>query len=386
MSSLMRLPKQSVHGPTKPSMLYDTQVTTHDLPLTFRCGLRLPNRVALAPMTNKQSHPDGCLGEDELRWLALRAEGGFGLISTCAAFVSPEAKAWDGQLGIAGEEHLAGLTRLAASLHELNAPSIVQLHHAGALATEAPGLKLGPCTDEKRGVRAATEDDLSRVEEDFVRAALLAQRAGMDGVEIHGANGYLFTQFLSPRDNQRADAFGGSLRGRSRFLRRTVRAVRAAVGPEFAVGVRISPVDLGAPRGLLLSDAVSLGCWLAEDGIDFLHLSLVEACCTPPHEKGKLPVVSRIRRELSPEVAVVVAGGIWTREDAERALSLGADLVALGRSGIAHPDWPSASMKPEFRPNLPPWTDKKLADWGAGPALSAYLKRFPGLVVGGRPA
>ncbi|MFT5587642.1 MAG: 2,4-dienoyl-CoA reductase-like NADH-dependent reductase (Old Yellow Enzyme family), partial [Cognaticolwellia sp.] len=85
-------------------------------PITLPCGLTLPNRAALAPLTNLQSQPDGCLGEDELRWLTRRARGGFGLISTCAAFVSKQGHAWPGQLGIAGPEHLPGLTRLAQAL------------------------------------------------------------------------------------------------------------------------------------------------------------------------------------------------------------------------------------------------------------------------------
>ncbi|TVQ86947.1 MAG: NADH:flavin oxidoreductase, partial [Deltaproteobacteria bacterium] len=152
-----------------------------DAPLPLPCGLTLPNRVVLAPMTNRQSNPDGTLATPELRWLRARAEGGFGLVMTCAAFVSGEGKAWRGQLGIASEAHAPGLRRLASALREAGSAPFVQLHHGGALATFAPALKLS--TADGDGVRGARPDDLRRVVRDFVQAAQRAERAGFAGVE-----------------------------------------------------------------------------------------------------------------------------------------------------------------------------------------------------------
>lgn len=352
-------------------------------PLRLRCGLELPRRVAMAPLTNKQSELDGTLGDPELRWLTRRARDGFPWISTCAAFVSEEGHAWRGQLGIAGDEHLPGLTRLASSLHEHGAKAVVQLHHGGVKA-ELAADKLS--TGGPPGARAATREDIDRVIADYVAAARRAEAAGFDGVELHGANGYIFTQFLAPLDNPRDDDYGGPLENRARFLRQALRAVRDAVAPGFAVGVRISPVDVWAKRGLILDDGVQLGRWLADDGADFIHLSLSNASGEPPHEFGK-PLVARAFRDALPDdVAIFSAGGIWSREDALRAVEAGADVVVIGRASIAHPDWAVASAQPGFEPKRPVWSADFLRSVDVGEPLVEYLRGFPGMVEGGRPA
>jgi 2,4-dienoyl-CoA reductase-like NADH-dependent reductase (Old Yellow Enzyme family) len=348
----------------------------------MRCGLEIAGRVAMAPLTNRQSHDDGTLGDDEYRWLVRRAADGFPWVSTCAAYVSDEGKAWQGQLGIARASHMAGMTRLAQGLSAAGAKAIVQLHHAGAKADQAP-VRLS--TAEVEGSRAATHADLARVREDFVAAAHRAERAGFAGVEIHGANGYLFTQFLAPADNPRTDAYGGDLEGRARFLRETVRAVRAAVAPGFAVGVRLSPVDVWAPRGLVLEDGVQVAVWMADDGVDFVHCSLSDAGGPSPATPDGPPVATAMRGALPADVALLCAGGIWTRADGLRALRAGADFAVLGRASIAHPDWPRASIDPDFEPVRPTWTTAHLTAADVGPALLSYLGRMPGMVEGGLP-
>ena len=356
-----------------------------DAPVRLRCGVTAPSRIALAPLTNVQSNPDGTLHAHEHAWLTARA--GFGWVSTCAAFVSEEGKAWNGQLGIAHDRHLPGLERLAAGLVRKDGSRpfrFVQLHHAGAKADQAP-LRISADQPDETG-RAATIDDLSRVVADFVLAAERAQRAGFDGVEIHGANGYLFTQFLAPADNHRDDAFGGPLENRARLLRHTVRAVRARLPADFAVGVRFSPVDTWAPRGLVLEQSVQVGQWLAEDGIDFLHLSLRDAAGPAPFEPDG-PLVSRAFRDALPgEVVLTSAGGIWTRDDAQRALDAGADVAVLGRAAIAHADWPTVSRGADWQPTRPPWTREHLRAQHVSDPFVSYLARFDGLVEGGRPA
>lgn len=352
---------------------------TDSLPL--RCGATLPGRIALAPLTNLQSHSDGTLSDEEARWLLRRAEDGFGVVLTCATYVSDEGKAWEGQLGLATDAHAAAIRPLAAGLREAGALGLVQLHHGGDKATLAPERLSTASAD---GVRGATEADCARVVADFVAAALRAERAGFGGVEIHGANGYLFTQFLAPGSNPRTDRYGGDLAGRARLLRETVRAVRAAVSSTFVVGVRISPVDLWAPRGLVLSDSVQVGVWLAEDGIDYLHLSLRDAAAPPPGQAGE-PVVTAFRAALPAAVPVWTVGGVWTQGDAQAARAAGADVVVVGKAGIVHPDWPLAMQQPGFAPIRPLWTLDHLASVDVSPAFQRYLLRFPGLVEGGAP-
>ena len=303
----------------------------HD-PLTLRCGLVLPDRTALAPLTNLQSHADGTLSDAEQAWLVRRA--GFGLVSTCAAYVHPLAKAWRGQLGIADDTHLPGLERLAAALRDAGTKAIVQLHHAGEHATVAPERI---SADDGERARAATAAELAEVVDAYAEAAARAERAGFDGVEIHGANGYLFTQFLAPDSNTRTDAWGGPLAHRAKLLRDTLQAVRAEVDPGFAVGVRISPVDQVSRRGLVLDDSLQVGRWLAEDGADFVHLSLRDAAAPAPFEPERGPVVSAFAEVLPDEVALVAAGGMWTAEDARAVLALGADIVVAGTGGDRQP-------------------------------------------------
>ena len=360
-------------------------MTRLDAPLTLRCGLVLPDRLALAPLTNLQSNLDGTLTDVERHWLLRRAEGGLRVISTCAAFVSEEGHAWPGQLGIARDAHLPGLTLLARDLVAAGAVGIVQLHHGGKEAKLAPGLKLSTVDDAEAGIHGATEEDLARVTADYVAAALRAEAAGFQGVEIHGANGYLFTQFLAPLDNPRTDRWGGDLEGRARLLRQTVQAVRAAVSPGFAVGVRLSPVDLYAARGLVLADSLQLGRWLAEDGVDFVHLSLRDAVGTAPLEPGS-PVVSTAFREALPaDVALFSVGGVWTRAEADAALEAGADVVVVGKAAMGNAQLRTDFDRPDYEAMRHPWTESHLREQGLGEAFIGYIRNFPGVVVGGAP-
>lgn len=360
-------------------------MTTTTDPLTLRTGLTIPDRVGMAPLTNTQSHSDGTLSDDEFKWLVRRARGGFRWISTCAAYVSDEGKAWDGQLGVATDAHLPGLTRLATALREAGAVSVVQLHHGGKKAEQAPR-KLSTIDDDSDGTRGATQADIERVIADFVAAAERAERAGFDGVEIHGANGYLITQFLAPLDNPRTDAYGGDLAGRARFAREVTRAVRAAVSPSFVVGIRLSPVDSWSQRGLVLSDTLQVVQWLAQDGLDFVHLSMGDASGTDPAAPDGPPIVRQVRDVLPSDVALLSVGGVWSREDAQRALDAGADMAILGRAVIGNPDWAERSKDPSWQAARPPWTEQHLRDADVGEALIRYIKPFSGLVVGGTPS
>ncbi len=353
----------------------------------LRCGVVIPERLALAPLTNTQSHADGRLSEVELRWLERRARDGFRFVSTCAAFVSEQGHAWDGQLGIATDAHVPGLTRLATALGQHGTVSVVQLHHGGVKADVAresgPGAIAPTDVD---GARAATADDLQQVVADFAAAAVRAEKAGFDGVEIHGANGYLLTQFLSPADNPRSDLWGGSLDNRARLAREVTRAVRAAVSPGFAVGIRLSPVDTWEKRGLVLADSLVVAGWLVEDGVDFVHLSLRDAAGPPPFEDSKTPVARAFRTVLPADVPIFAAGGVWTREEAEHAVASGVDVVVVGRAGIGNPDWPTRLSDPAYEPTRPPWSREHLVSVDVGDDLLRYLSAFPGMVVGGRPA
>jgi 2,4-dienoyl-CoA reductase-like NADH-dependent reductase (Old Yellow Enzyme family) len=356
-------------------------------PLAFRNGVRAPNRLVLAPMTNVQSHDDGTLSEDELFWLERRARGGFGAVETCAAYVADDGKAWAGELGIARDEHMRGLRALAKAIGEHGAVGLVQLFHGGVRApSKVTGTKPFSASvfDEDSPTferpREATEADIARTVLAFRNAAVRAHAAGFAGVELHGAHGYLLSQFLSRSMNTRNDAWGGApLENRARLLRETTRAVRAAVPPRFVVGVRLSPEDFGFARGLDLDESLEVARWLADDGIDFLHVSLWNAF-ERTKKRPEEHAIPLFRAALPEAVPLVVAGSVWTREEAESLVALGADGVAIGRAAIVNPDWPNAARDPAWAPTRPPLSVAEFGERAVSPRFVQYLRRWKGFV------
>lgn len=331
-------------------------------------------------MTNMQSHADGTIGDDEMHWLLSRADGGFALVPTCAAHVAKDGQGWSGELGIFDDRHVDGLARLAGRLRDRGAAPFVQLFHGG-LRADPKMTKEPPWSATAEGsVRAATLEDLARVIEQFGDAAARAFDAGMAGVEIHGAHGYLLTQFLSSTQNRREDAWGGPLENRARLVRAVVRRVRERTDPSFTVGVRISPEDFGNAQGLDLDESIEVARWLAEDGADFIHLSLWRSA-ENTKKRPDTHAVPVFRAALPDEVRIVVAGQIWTRADAERLLGLGADVVALGRSAIANPDWPMRARDPDWQPRRPPFTVEELRARALSPPFAEYMRQWKGFVA-----
>ena len=354
-------------------------------PLELRPGLVAPNRVWLAPLTNKQSHADGTLSDDELAFLARRAEGGFGLIETCAAHVAQDGKAWPGELGVHDDATLPGLRRLAARIHGTGALVSAQLFHGGLRATPAvsgvPTWSASPYAEP--GVtppREATEEDLSRVVDQFAAAARRCEEAGFDAVELHGAHGYLLSQFLSTVYNRREDRWGGPLEHRARLIREVTRAVRAAA-PSLVLAVRLSPEDFGQAKGIDLDETIEVARWLAEDGMEVLHLSLWRSAL-PTTKRPDSHATTLFRAALGARVKIVVAGQIWTREEGEAQLALGADAIALGRSAIANPEWPRIVHRLGGGELLrPPLTEAQLRERALNETFVSYMRNWKGFVA-----
>jgi 2,4-dienoyl-CoA reductase-like NADH-dependent reductase (Old Yellow Enzyme family) len=242
-------------------------------PIKFAHGLEIANRFMLAPLTNQQSHTDGTLSDEEHHWLTMRAKGGFGITMTCASHVQRIGQGFPGQLGCFSDDHLEGLSRLAADIKAAKSVALVQLHHAGnrspkELIGEAP---VCPSDDEATGARALTTSEVEAVIADFVSAAVRSQRAGFDGVELHGAHGYLICQFLSSELNQRTDQYGGSLENRARVLMSIVDGVRESCGPDFILAVRLSPERFG----MRTAEIQQLFGWLVTSNkVDLIDMSL----------------------------------------------------------------------------------------------------------------
>jgi 2,4-dienoyl-CoA reductase-like NADH-dependent reductase (Old Yellow Enzyme family) len=369
----------------QPALEYRARVLYE--PLTLRSGAVVPNRIALAPMTNGQSLADGTLGDDELAWLARCADGGFGMIETCAAYVGLDGKAWDGEFGVDADDKLAGLTRLATRLRRGGGLAIVQLFHGGVRATQRlsgePVWSASTWQEDAPGFevpRPATEADLARVIAQFAAAAERCQRAGFDGVELHGAHGYLLSQFLSRTMNPRGDGWGGDLAGRARLIREVTRAVRARVGPRFTIGVRMSLEDRGSARGLDLDDSLQVAAWLADDGVDFVHASLWNSLAMTSKRPDQHPV-PLLRAAVPRDVCVIACGGLWTAAEAIAQRELGADMIALGRAAVCNPDWPIAAQSADWAPTRPPITRAELGARSISPVFVEYLARWKNFVA-----
>lgn len=354
-------------------------------PLTFsRSSRTIPNRLAVAAMTNKQSNPDGTLHDDELRWLEARAFGGFGLIKTCATFVSEDGRGWANELGVHDDAMIPGLRRLAGVLQAHGALVMPQIFHGGvrapsSLTGEQPWSASSFVLDSPgfEVPREGTEEDIARTIKAFADAARRCEEAGMDGVEIHGAHGYLITQFLGSFSNQRTDGWGGNLDRRMRFLKEILRAVKAATSDRFVVGVRISPEY--ESMGVDLDESLEVAEWIAAEA-DFLHVSLWDSFApSRKYPSDPLPLTTKFK-EVSGDCPLMIAGSIWTLEEAQRVMEQGADVVALGRAAIANPDWPKRVVQGGLEPARPPLTEAELLDRALSPAFVEYMKRWKGFV------
>lgn len=351
-------------------------------PLTFPCGVTMKNRFMLAPMTNTQSNEDGTLSEDELHWLTMRAKGQFGLVMTCAAHVQKIGQGFPGQLGIFSDLHIEGHKRLVADIKSHGSLAVIQLHHAGMrtpyeLIGESP---VCPSDNEKSGARALSSAEVKQLKNDFVAAALRAQRCGYDGVEVHGAHGYVLTQFLSSEFNHRTDEYGGNLENRSRLLFEIVQEIRKQCGKEFLLGVRLSPERFGMDL-----NEVKQVCkrFIEEDIIDFLDISLWDVFKMPEEEKYQNKSLLAHFTELDyKNVLLTVAGKIRNGDEVKKAMESGIDFVSIGRSAILHHDFPEKVMNNiDFEPVKTPVSPDYLKKEGLGKDFIQYMRNWKGFVI-----
>ena len=351
-------------------------------PMTFKRGPAMKNRFMLAPLTNQQSRADGTLAEAEYVWLVKRAEGGFGLTMTCAAHVQRVGQGFDGQLGIFSDDHLPGLTRLAAGIKAHDSLAVVQLHHAGMrspkeLIGEAP---LCPSDNAEFGARAMSEAEVEQLIEDFIVAAVRAEKAGFDGVELHGAHGYILCQFLSAEINQRTDRFGGNLESRASVIVEIIAGIRARCRPDFNLGLRLSPERFGLKLAEILSLAQTL---MTAGDIDYLDMSLWNVFKEPEEAEFKGRSLMSLFTALNRgDVRLGVAGKIMSGNDARACLEAGVDFVLIGRAAILHHDYPKlVQADPDFKPIALPVTPEHLMAEGLGPVFVKYMRNWKGFVA-----
>ena len=354
-------------------------------PLHLAHGPAWANRITLAPLTNWQSHADGTLGDDEYRWLTMRAQGGFGMTMTCAAHVQASGQGFPGQLGAWSDAHLPGLTRLAQGIRAGGSVSCLQLQHSGRRADTALSGQpaVAPWDDAETGARALATADVQQLVQDFIQAARRAEQAGFDGVELHGAHGYLLAQFLDGAHNQRSDAYGGSMANRSRILFELIAGVRAATGPGFQLGLRLSPERFG----ITMPESLALARQVLDGGqLDYLDMSLWD-CFKPPLDPGYAdkPLIAHFAALPRGATRLGVAGKIMDAATARRCLDSGADFVLIGRGAMLHHDFARRALAdPAFCSIALPVTRAHLQAEGLGPAFLQYVSsNWPRFVADG---
>jgi 2,4-dienoyl-CoA reductase-like NADH-dependent reductase (Old Yellow Enzyme family) len=350
-------------------------------PLTFNCGTILKNRFMLAPLTNTQSHTDGKLSDDEYRWLIMRAQGGFGLTMTCAAHVQAIGQGFPGQLGIFSDDHLEGLSKLASGIKSENSLAVVQLHHAG-MRSPADLIGQAPvCPSDHTDTNSVglSSEGVKELIEDFICGAERAEKAGFDGVEIHGAHGYILAQFLSGTINQRQDEFGGCIENRMRPITAIIDGIRARCRPDFLLGLRLSPerFDVHLPDIVEVAKNV-----LSAGKIDFLDMSLWDSFKEPEDQAFRGRTLLSYFTELKRgNVALGIAGKLRNPEEVNQAMAADIDFVMLGRAAILHHDFPrQMKIDPNFTPIKNPVSADHLRKEGLGEAFITYMSGWKGFV------
>jgi 2,4-dienoyl-CoA reductase-like NADH-dependent reductase (Old Yellow Enzyme family) len=328
-------------------------------------GMTLANRTIRSATWEGLAGDDGSSTSKLIHLLTELARGGVGLIITGHAYVSPEGQAGPWQLGIYSDRFIPRLVKMTSSIQQMGGKIALQLAHAGSQASSRlSGLKpIGPSAIAKESGpvgREMTRDEIETVTEAFASAAVRAQKAGFDAVQIHAAHGYLLSQFLSPYFNKRKDEYGGSIENRARLVVLVLKAIRKAVGSDFPVFIKLNSDDF-LYGGLTVEEMLKTALMLEENRIDAIELSggtFLSGKNNPSRRGRQGPgdteayyedAAKRFKEKI--RAPLMLVGGIRTFETAERLVNEGVtDYIALCRPLIREPDliarWKSGDRRP----------------------------------------
>ena len=321
-------------------------------------NIKLNNRLIMPPVATYMSTDDGKVTDRLIEYYSQRARGGnIGMIITEHCYISQQGKAKAKQLSIANDEDVEGLTRLVNAIHQNGTKAMAQLNHAGATTLESlTGMRkvsasAAPLPMEGSPLNEVLPEELtpvgiSKIVEDFARAAVRAKAAGYDGVEIHSAHTYLLNQFYSPLTNKREDEYGGSIENRLRFHIEVINRVREAVGTDYLISLRLGGCDY-MEGGSTIQDAVNAAKILEAAGIDMIDLS--GGMCSYRREGHEEPGYFKdmsIPVKAAVSIPVMLTGGITKAVEAEDLLQEEtADLIGVGRELLKDPTWADREMK-----------------------------------------
>lgn len=326
-------------------------------------NLSIKNRIVMCPLAMGISDDNQCVGEDFLAYLMERVKGGVGMIIMENTRIDDEhgvAAPW--QASVARDEQIEPLAKAVQAIHQEDVKVLVQLHHPGRetfsnLNSNEPvwSSSAKPCGVCGQETHEMTTKEVETIIGKFIAGAKRAKAAGVDGVELHGAHGYLISQFLSPYTNQRTDRFGGSFEGRLEFVKEIIKGIRIACGDEFTLGIRLTVDELLAPNGveeyLKLEEGVKVCQELEKLGINYINVSngiyesfnsLSEPTTYP--QGCRTPLIRAIKEAVQvPIIAVNMIKEPWFAEKMlEEDL---VDFVGLGRAVVADPEWAIKAME-----------------------------------------
>ena len=317
----------------------------------FAPGLTLRNRIVMAPMTTWAGNDDGTVSAEEEAYYRLRVKD-VGLVITGCTHVQQNGIGFTGEFAAYDDTFIPGLTRLAAAAKSGGAPAILQIFHAGVkthpdlvsdiVAASAVAGEAGPFAPAVVP-RELADHEVEDIVEAFGEATRRAIAAGFDGVELHGAHGFLLQNFFSPHFNQRSDRWGGSLAHRMRFPLAVVSKVRETIAryatQPFQLGYRIT-LDEHEEDGLRIGESLKLVDSLIDSGVSYLHVSLGNALEARPVDAPQGPaIIAIVRDHLAGRIPLIAAGQMRTPEQAEQALAAGVSLAAIGQGLVMNPDW-----------------------------------------------
>jgi NADPH2 dehydrogenase len=304
-------------------------------------GFPVKNHIVFPPVVCfHYAQDDGMVTDRNVEHYRQIAAGGAGIVITEATAVWKEGRLAPFQLGIWSDEHIPGMHRIASTVKAEGAISLLQIHHAGLLTSDkVSAAAKAPSADSNNPRSQALErEEIELIREAFIQAAHRAQQAGYDGVELHGAHGYLLNQFASSLFNKREDEYGGGLERNMKLATDIIFGIRNLCGNKFILGYR-----LGA-NSPTLEAGIDIACHLEKAGIDILHVShggsLLNLPRTPKDFEYNWIVYSGTVIKQHVTIPVIVVNEIKTKERADWLIENNqADFVALGRPQLADPNW-----------------------------------------------
>ncbi|MEH7374667.1 NADH-dependent flavin oxidoreductase [Neobacillus drentensis] len=318
--------------------------------LTFKNGITIKNRVVMAPMTTWSSNDDYTVSDQEVNYYKKRVHG-VGLVITGCTHVQPNGIGFTHEFAAYDDKFIPSLRKLAEAAKSGGAPALLQIFHAGNKALPS----LTPNSDVVSSSAVETEatafapsvlprelsnDEILKVIHAFGETTRRAIEAGFDGVEVHGAHGFLLQNFFSPFFNRREDEWGGSLENRLRFPLAVIQEIKKVIKNHatkpFIFGYRISPEEQG---GYGMEDAYELIDRLVEQDLDYIHVSLDDVSSRPRGIEDGKTRLELILEQVNGRVPVMAAGSMVTADDIASALDKGLSLAAVGHTLLMNPDW-----------------------------------------------